>query len=168
MKTLFLLGFLSLFASTLLAQNNPLKLETYQLKNGLTIYLNEDHTMPMVHGMIIVKGGGKRDPKDATGIAHYFEHIMFKGTDKIGTINYAEEKPYLDSIRSLYDDLGKTKDEKQRLEIQKRINEISIKAADYAIPNEFNKILTEMGGKGINASTSKEWINYYGSYLINK
>jgi predicted Zn-dependent peptidase len=168
MKKFLLFGFLCLFAGKMPAQNNPLKVETYQLKNGLTIYLNEDHTMPMVHGMIIVKGGAKRDPKYATGIAHYFEHIMFKGTDKIGTINYTGEKPYLDSIRVLYDNLGKTKDEKQRLEIQKEINRISVKAADYAIPNEFNKILTDMGGKAINASTSHEWINYYNSFPSNQ
>jgi zinc protease len=169
MKHLFLSGLFSLLALALFAQqNNPLKVETYKLKNGLSVYLNADHTMPMVHGMIMVKGGAKRDPKDATGIAHYFEHIMFKGTDEIGTINYAKEKSYLDSISVLYDVLAKTKEEKQRLEIQKEINRISVKAADYAIPNEFDKILGEMGGKGINASTGYETINYYNSFPSNQ
>jgi zinc protease len=168
MKILFLSGIFCLMASFVFAQDNPLKVETYQLKNGLTVYLNIDHTMPMVHGMVTVKGGGKRDPKDATGIAHYFEHIMFKGTDQIGTIGYAEEKPYLDSIRALYDDLGKTKDEKKRLEIQKEINRISLKAANYAIPNEFDKILNEMGGKNINAGTGEEMISYYNSFPSNQ
>jgi zinc protease len=168
MKIPILISLISLLASTIFAQNDPLKVETYQLKNGLTVYLNVDHTMPMVHGMVLVKGGGKRDPKDATGIAHYFEHIMFKGTDQIGTINYEEEKLYLDSIRSLYDDLGKTKDDEKRLNIQKEINRISVKAADYAIPNEFNKILNEMGGKNINAGTSSEMIAYYNSFPANQ
>jgi predicted Zn-dependent peptidase len=168
MKHLFFIGLLSLLGTALSAQNNPLKIESYKLKNGLTVYLNEDHTMPMVHGMVSVKGGGKRDPKDATGIAHYFEHIMFKGTNQIGTINYADEKPYLDSIRTLYDNLGKTKDEEKRLAIQKEINRLSVKAADYAIPNEFDKILTDMGGKGINAGTSNEYINYYNSFPSNQ
>jgi zinc protease len=168
MKTLIFTGLLSLMASILFAQTNPLKVETYKLNNGLTVYLNADHTMPMVHGMVLVKGGGKRDPKDATGIAHYFEHIMFKGTNEIGTINYAEEKIYLDSISSLYDELGKTKDEKMRIGIQQEINRISIKAADYAIPNEFNRIISEMGGKGVNASTGPEYINYYNSFPSNQ
>ena len=168
MKTLIFIGLFSLIAGTIPAQIDPLKVETYKLDNGLTVYLNADHTMPMIHGMVLVKGGGKRDPKDATGIAHYFEHIMFKGTNQLGTINYAGEKPYLDSISILYDDLGKTKDEKKRIEIQQEINRISIKAADYAIPNEFNKILSEMGGKGVNASTGYEYINYYNSFPSNQ
>ncbi len=69
-----------------------LKTEIYQLKNGLTIYLNEDSALPNIFGAVVVKGGSKRDPADATGIAHYFEHIMFKGTDKIGTLDYVKEK----------------------------------------------------------------------------
>ena len=149
-------------------QEYPLKVETFKLKNGLTVYLNEDHTMPMVHGMVVVKGGSKRDPADATGIAHYFEHIMFKGTDKLGTIDYAKEKVYLDSIATLYDNLRATNDEDKRLEIQKEINRISIKAADYAIPNELDKVLNEMGAKGVNAGTSYESIVYYNSIPSNQ
>ncbi len=149
-------------------QEYPLKVETFKLKNGLTVYLNEDHTMPMVHGMVVVKGGSKRDPADATGIAHYFEHIMFKGTDKLGTINYAKEKVYLDSISTLYDNLRATNDEDKRLEIQKEINRISIKAADYAIPNELDKVLNEMGAKGVNAGTGYESIVYYNSIPSNQ
>ena len=169
MRKLFFLGIFSLFTIAMFAQvENQVKIETYNLKNGLTVYLNPDHTMPMVQGMVVVKGGSKRDPKDATGIAHYFEHIMFKGTDKIGTINYAEEKPYLDSISDLYDQLGESTDEKQRLEIQKEINRISIKAADYAIPNEVDKILNEMGGKGMNAGTGYESIVYYNNFPSNQ
>lgn len=161
--TLFLL-----MAFQLTGQENPLKVESYTLSNGLTIYLNEDHNMPMVHGMVVVKGGAKRDPADATGIAHYFEHIMFKGTDRLGTINYDEEKVYLDSIEILYDQLGSSSEETERARIQKEINRISLKAAEYAVPNEFSKILDEMGGTGTNASTSTEYINYYNSFPSNQ
>lgn len=147
---------------------DPLKVEKYTLENGLTVYLNVDHTMPSVQGMVVVKGGAKRDPKDATGIAHYFEHIMFKGTDKIGTVNYQEEKIYLDSISAKYDELGLTKDELKRLEIQKDINRLSIKASDYAIPNEFDKIVNGMGGTGLNAGTSMESIVYYNAFPSNQ
>jgi zinc protease len=168
MRNLILIGAFLLFIGNLAAQNNPLKVESYQLKNGLTVYLNVDKTLPMVHGMVAVKGGAKRDPKDATGIAHYFEHILFKGTDKIGTIDYAKEKIYLDSISNLYDDLGKTKDKEGRLAIQKEINRISVKAADYAIPNELDKILNAMGGKAVNAGTGYESIVYYNSFPSNQ
>lgn len=147
---------------------NALQVEVYKLGNGLTVYLNEDHNLPMVHGMVAVKGGAKRDPADATGIAHYFEHIMFKGTDEIGTINYEAEKPYLDSIEDLYDQLGATKDEEKRLNIQKEINRISLVAADYAIPNELDKILSGMGGTNLNAGTGMERIAYYNSFPSNQ
>jgi zinc protease len=100
MKNLFFTGLLCLIISNLPAQEYPLKVESYQLENGLTVYLNVDKTMPMVNGMVVVKGGAKRDPKDATGIAHYFEHILFKGTDEIGSIDYQKEKIYLDSIKT--------------------------------------------------------------------
>jgi zinc protease len=168
MKNLFFTGLLCLIISNLPAQEYPLKVESYQLENGLTVYLNVDKTMPMVNGMVVVKGGAKRDPKDATGIAHYFEHILFKGTDEIGSIDYQKEKIYLDSIKNLYDDLGKTNDKNKRLEIQKEINRISVKAADYAIPNELDKILNGMGGKGINAGTGYEGIFYYNSFPSNQ
>ena len=159
---------LSIFMLQSFGQNNPLKVETYTLKNGLTVYLNEDHTMPMIHGMVVVKGGAKRDPADATGIAHYFEHIMFKGTEELGTINYAKEKVYLDSISDLYDDLRATQDKDKRMEIQKEINRISIAAANYAIPNELDKVLNEIGSKNVNAGTSYESIVYYNSFPANQ
>ena len=87
---------------------DPLEVETYQLNNGLTVILNEDHNETKVFGAVIVDGGGKRDPSDATGIAHYLEHLLFKGTDEMGTIDYAQEKVYLDSIESKYEELAKT------------------------------------------------------------
>jgi len=148
--------------------SDQLKVETFQLKNGLTVYLNQDHTMPTVQGMVVVKGGAKRDPKDATGIAHYFEHIMFKGTDKIGTVNYEEEQKLLEQIKVKYDELAKAADEEKRASIQKEINELSVKAADYAIPNEFDRIVNGMGGAGLNAGTSSEYIVYYNSFPANQ
>lgn len=141
-----------------------LKLKTYQLKNGLTIYLNEDHSSSSVMGMIAVKGGSKRDPKDATGIAHYFEHIMFKGSEKLGTINYSEEKVYLDSIATQYELLGKTEEKEARKAIQLKINELSLEAAKYAIPNEFDRVISQMGGTSLNAFTSYEFIAYLNAF----
>ena len=170
-KNLFLL--LTLLGSTLfisaqeLNNNKPgnaLYVEQYTLKNGLTVYLNEDHTQPNILGAVVVKGGSKRDPADATGIAHYFEHIMFKGTDKMGTIDYLSEKVYLDSIRMKYDELGKTTNKKDRLKIQMKINDLSVKAGDYAIPNEFDKILSSIGGTMVNAMTSEENIIYFNMF----
>ena len=139
-KRTTLFGILLCVGIGVFGQSNVLKFEEFKLSNGLTVYLNEDHTQPNVSGAVIVRGGSKCDPQDATGIAHYFEHIMFKGTDKIGTVDYTSEKVFLDSIQALYDKLPSAKDELARTEIQKHINRLSIKAAEFAIPNEFNTV----------------------------
>ncbi len=168
MKKLTSIIFVFVFAATLFAQKNPLETEQYKLKNGLTVFLNVDKSQPNVFGMIVVKGGSKRDPQDATGIAHYFEHIMFKGTDKLGTIDYKKEKVFLDSIEVMYDKLAEATTDEEREKIQLKINDLSLKAADYAIPNEFDKVITKMGGKGINAFTSNEMIAYHNYFPANQ
>ncbi|MDR1897259.1 MAG: insulinase family protein, partial [Prevotellaceae bacterium] len=97
--------------------------KTFKLDNGLTVILAEEHSAPKVFGAVAVKVGSKNDPEGATGMAHYFEHIMFKGTDKIGSTDYEKEKPYLDQIAALYDELALT-DEKDRDRVLKQINEL--------------------------------------------
>jgi zinc protease len=163
LKTLSLLLLLSAFPFCLIA-GNPLEVKTYKLPNGLTVYLNEDHSKPEIFGAVIVKTGSRNDPQDATGIAHYFEHIMFKGTDQIGTIDWKSEKIYLDSISMFYDNLAKASDENIRREIQREINRLSIKAAEYAIPNETDVLLRDIGGTGLNAGTGFEQTVYYNSF----
>ena len=129
-----------------------LTVKTFTLANGMTVWLNEDHTQPKVFGAVVVRAGAKDCPN--SGIAHYLEHLLFKGTQKIGTTDYAAEKPWLDSISAQYDQLAKTTDARQRAEIQRHINMLSIKAADYAIPNEFSNLISLYGGTGLNAYTS--------------
>lgn len=139
-----------------------LKVKEHKLSNGLTVWLNEDHSQPKVFGAIVVKAGAKDCPD--TGIAHYFEHMMFKGTDKIGTTDYEAEKLILDSIAVKYDELAQNKDEKVRKEIQKEINELSLRAAEYAIPNEFNSLISKYGGTGLNAGTSYDFTVYHNTF----
>ena len=143
---------------------SPLDVEVYTLENGLTVMLNEDRNETSVFGAVVIDGGGKRDPSDATGIAHYLEHVLFKGTSKMGTTNYAKEKVYLDSIEVLYDELSKKKDKKTRLKIQRHINDLSVKASEYAIPNEFTRLIEGMGGTGLNAGTGYDFIYYFNSF----
>jgi predicted Zn-dependent peptidase len=140
-----------------------LEVKELKLSNGMTVWLNEDHSQPKVFGAVVVKAGAKDCPN--TGIAHYFEHIMFKGTDRIGTIDYQAEKPWLDSISAQYDLLSQTKEEAERTRIQKHINELSLKAADYMIPNEFNRLISKYGGSGLNAGTSYDLTFYFNSFL---
>ena len=143
---------------------SPLDVEVYTLENGLTVMLNEDRNETSVFGAVVVDGGGKRDPSDATGIAHYLEHVLFKGTSKMGTTDYAKEKVYLDSIEVLYDELSKKNDDKSRLKIQRHINNLSVKASEFAIPNEFTRLIEGMGGTGLNAGTGYDFIYYFNSF----
>jgi len=169
MITLRKLFILSLCAGFLLitspAQTQGLKnLNEYQLSNGLTVILNEDHTKPEVFGYMVCKAGGKDDPADATGMAHYMEHMLFKGTTRLGTTDWEKEKVHIDSIFLLYDELGKTTDESARKEIQQKINDQSVKANAYAIPNELSNLVKEMGGTGLNANTSPDRTVFYNTF----
>ena len=136
-----------------------LQVKEHTLSNGMSVWLNEDHSQPKVMGAVVVNAGSKDCPN--TGIAHYFEHIMFKGTNEIGTVDYAQEKPWLDSIAACYDRLASTKDEAERTSIQKHINELSQKAGEYAIPNEFNRLISLYGGSELNAGTSYDLTFYH-------
>jgi predicted Zn-dependent peptidase len=135
------------------------EVKEYTLDNGLTVWLNEDHSQPKVFGAVVVMAGSKDSPN--TGIAHYFEHIMFKGTSKIGTTDYEAERKYLDMIALKYDELAATTDAVLRHSIQQEINKLSVEAANYVIPNEFDKLITKYGGSKLNAGTSYDYTVYH-------
>ncbi len=139
-----------------------LRVDEYKLDNGLTVWLNEDHSQPKIFGAVVVKAGAKDCPD--TGIAHYFEHMMFKGTDRIGTLDYDAEKVLLDSIVMKYDELAATEDVVKRARLQREINELSIRSSDYVIPNEFNRLITQYGGSGLNAATSYDATIYFNTF----
>ena len=163
---LFLVFFL--FQIIAHAQELSFKVDYYELENGLKVYLNEDSTASNVYGAVWVNAGGKDDPADATGIAHYLEHMLFKGTTELGTQNYALEKPHLDSIKVLYDQLALTQDATEKKQIQSLINQQELKASAYAIPNEFDKLVKSLGSTGVNASTSNDYTNYYNYFPANQ
>ncbi len=142
--------------------------EKYVLENGLTVILNEDHTRPIVYGIVVTKAGSKNDPADATGMAHYMEHMLFKGTEELGTINWASEKPHIDKIFALYEELGKTTDIEKRKEIQQNINSESLEANKYAIPNELDKIIKSIGGVDLNANTSPDRTVFHNAFPPNQ
>ena len=161
MKKLLILFLFVLGTTFAFAQKGDLKTKTIHLNNGLKVVMCEDHSQPEIYGAVYVHAGSKNDPVDATGMAHYFEHIMFKGTDRIGTTNWEAEKVFLDSIDLMYDRLHETSDVAERQAIQQKINALSQKSADYAIPNEVDVILTQMGGKSLNAGKSYDQTMYY-------
>ncbi len=160
MKRIILSVFSICLSFVAMAQSSDvLKVKEARLSNGMTVWLNEDHSQPKVYGAVVVKAGAKDCPN--TGIAHYFEHILFKGTEEIGTVDYQAEKPWLDSISAKYDQLAATKDEASRLAIQKDISRLSQKAGEYAIPNEFNRLISKYGGSALNAGTSWDFTYYH-------
>src|SRR5690606_34023475 len=117
------------------ATSDPLKTRIYTLKNGLKVYLSQYKDEPRLQTQIAVKAGGKNDPADNTGLAHYLEHIMFKGTADFGTLDWQKENPLLDSIEYMFSAYGKLSDQEQRNEMYKQIDKVSFEASKYAIPN---------------------------------
>ncbi|HRD58068.1 MAG TPA: insulinase family protein [Ferruginibacter sp.] len=141
--------------------NDPMKTRFYKLKNGLTVILSPTNKEPRIQSYIAIKAGSKTDPASNTGLAHYLEHMVFKGTDKYGTLNWEKEKPELDKIDALYEQYNKTKDSAQRKFIYHQIDSVSGVASKYAIANEYDKLMAAMGAQGINAHTSFEETVYY-------
>lgn len=140
--------------------NDPTSARYYTLKNGLTVILSPTKKDPRIQTFIATKAGSKTDPSDHTGLAHYLEHMLFKGTDQFGSKDWAKEKPLLDQIDALYEKYNQTKDEAKRKEIYKEIDKISGEASKYAIANEYDKMMSGMGADGTNAFTSFEQTVY--------
>jgi predicted Zn-dependent peptidase len=136
--------------------NDPTHSRFYVLKNGLSVILSPTHKEPRIQSFIAVKAGSKTDPANHTGLAHYLEHMMFKGTDKYGTLDWAKEKPLLDQVDDLYEQYNSTTDEIKRKAIYQKIDSVSGLAAKFAIANEYDKMMASMGGQGTNAFTSFE------------
>lgn len=140
--------------------NDPTNARFYTLKNGLTVILSPSKKKPRIQTYIATKAGSKTDPQEHTGLAHYLEHMLFKGTDKFGSLDWEKEKPLLDQIDALYEQYNATSDEVERKAIYKEIDRVSGEAAKFAIPNEYDKLMSNMGAEGTNAFTSFEQTVY--------
>jgi len=141
-------------------KNDPLKVRTYQLKNGLTVMMSVNSKQPRIQTFIATKAGSKNDPADNTGLAHYLEHMLFKGTDQYGSLNWTKEKEQLDKIDALYEVYNKTVDENKRKVIYHQIDSVSGVASTFAIANEYDKMMQVIGAQGTNAFTSLEQTVY--------
>ncbi|HXB32780.1 MAG TPA: insulinase family protein [Puia sp.] len=133
--------------------NDPLQARVYTLSNGLTVVLSVNHKEPRVAVRIAVRAGSNTDPRDHTGLAHYLEHLLFKGTDRYGSLDWAKEKPYLDKIDGLYEEYNSVKDPVARRRTYHRIDSVSGIASHYAIANEYDKLMADIGSQGTNAHT---------------
>jgi predicted Zn-dependent peptidase len=151
-----------------IVEGDPTQTRIYTLANGLKVYLSVYKDKPRIQTYIAVRAGSKNDPATATGLAHYLEHMVFKGTSKIGAIDYAKEKVLLDSIENLYERYRKTVDPKQRQAIYKKIDQTSLAASKLAIANEYDKLMSYIGAKGTNAYTWHEQTVYVNDIPSNQ
>lgn len=140
--------------------DDPMKTLVYTLPNGLKVYMSVNKDQPRIQTNITVRVGSKNDPKETTGLAHYFEHMMFKGTKDFGTTDYAKEKPLLDQIESLFEVYRNTTDSVARADLYHQIDSISYIASTIAIPNEYDKLMASIGANGTNAYTSQDYTCY--------
>ena len=151
-------------------QNDPMNARIYTLDNGLKVYLSVYKDAPRVQTYIAVRAGSKNDPSDATGLAHYLEHMLFKGTDKYGSLDYAKEEPMLKEIEALYEEYRQIDmdDTENRNRLWAQIDSVSGEAAKFAIANEYDKMVSNLGAKGTNAYTSAEATVYVNDIPSNQ
>ncbi len=135
---------------------DPMATQCYTLSNGLKVFLSVNHQSPRISAHIAVRTGSRNDPAETTGLAHYLEHLMFKGTQQFGTSNYEAEKPLLDTIEARYEQYRRVTDPERRRVLYHEIDSISQLAAQYNIPNEYDKLMSGIGGIGTNAYTSTD------------
>ncbi|MBM3162425.1 MAG: insulinase family protein [Chlorobi bacterium] len=140
----------------------------YTLTNGLTVFMSPYHDEPRIYTSIAVRAGSKNDPAETTGLAHYLEHMLFKGTDSIGSLNYEKEHAELEKIIDLYETYRMTSDPDKRAAIYRDIDSISNIAAQYTVPNEYDKLLNSIGAQGTNAYTWVEQTVYINDIPSNK
>ncbi len=148
--------------------DDALSVSIHRLPNGLTVYLSPNKGEPRISARVVVRAGSKNDPADSTGMAHYLEHMLFKGTGRLGTLDYEKEKPHLERIRALYEDLFKTKSDAGRAKIYKEIDAENIAASASAVPNEFDRFYRSIGAEALNAFTSDEQTVYVVSIPANR
>ena len=128
----------------------------YTLDNGLKVYLSVNKEAPRIQTYIAVRTGSKNDPAETTGLAHYLEHLMFKGTKQFGTTNPEAEEPFLNEITERYEAYRQLTDPEARRQAYHEIDSVSQLAAQYNIPNEYDKLMAAIGAEGTNAYTSTD------------
>ncbi len=149
-------------------KEDPFAVKMYTLPNGLQLFLSVNKEEPRIHTQIVVRAGSKQDPADATGLAHYMEHMLFKGTSNIGTLNWEQEKHLLEKIAMLYERYRQTEDEDQRRRIYEEIDRVSGEAAKLVAPNEYDLLATAIGAKDTNAYTWVEQTVYINDIPSNE
>ena len=164
MRKILLSALLLMCGMTLVSAQSREGLSEYKLDNGLTVILWEDHDQPDIEGYVVVRAGAVDEPAEYTGLAHYLEHMLFKGTQRIGALDWEAEKPIYDSIIALYDQYSDATDPKVRAELAKQINECSMREAKISSTEDFFNLLDLIGAEGVNAYTSYDVTCYHNTF----
>ncbi len=148
--------------------HDHLEVKEYTPENGLKLFLSVNPNEPRIYTNIAFRAGSKMDPADTTGLAHYMEHMLFKGSSRIGALDWEREKEYLERIAGLYEQHRATKDEAERREIYRQIDQLSFEAAKLVAPNEYDKLVASLGAGGTNAYTWVEQTVYVNDIPSNE
>lgn len=140
--------------------NDPLGVREYTLDNGLKVFMSVYKDAPKVQTYIAVRAGSKNDPHETTGLAHYLEHMMFKGTQKLGTTDWEKEKVLIQQIEDLFEAYRMFDDATTRAAIYHKIDSLSYEASKIAVANEYDKAMSAIGSTGTNAFTSNDYTMY--------
>jgi len=149
-------------------EGDPLQTRIYTLQNGLKVYMSVVKDKPRIQTYISVNAGHKNDPADATGLAHYLEHMLFKGSEHLGTINFEKEKPLLDQIESQFESYRQSTNSLQRKNIYHLIDSLSYEASKYAVANEYDRLTSQIGAQGTNAFTAADNTTYVNNIPANQ
>ncbi len=147
---------------------DPLGVKIYTLKNGMKLYMSINDAEPRIQTNMPVRAGSKHDPAETTGLAHYLEHMMFKGTSNVGALNWAEEQKLLAKISDLYEQHRKETAPEKRKAIYAQIDETSNAAAKLVAANEYDKMVSSLGARGTNAYTWVEQTVYVNDIPTNE
>jgi len=167
MRTKHIISFVVLMLSTAFAAGAQ-NLVNFKLNNGMTVYICEDPSQKDVFGEVVVRTGSYNEPSEYTGLAHYLEHLMFKGTDKIGALDWEKEKPLYDQIIAKYDQMAETSDPAAKEAISKEINDLTVEAGKISLTQEYANLIESIGGNGLNAATSHDYTVYFNTFPANQ
>ena len=143
----------------------------FRLKNGMKFVVLENHEAPVVSFVTYADVGGVDEPDGKTGVAHFLEHLAFKGTKRIGTREYSAEKQYLDRLDRLFAEMEQAKaegDKETLAQLTKDFVRVEGIANNFVEQNEYGQIVETSGGVGLNAVTSTDYTSYFYSFPANK
>jgi predicted Zn-dependent peptidase len=143
------------------------KVTEFKLENGMKFIVLERHQAPVVSFLTYANVGGVDEPDGKTGVAHFLEHMAFKGTTRIGTTDYKAEKPLLDRLDQLDAQIRTAKPTEQS-KLKAEFDRVEAEASKLVQPNEFGRIVEQAGGVGLNANTSTDATRYFFSFPANK